>query len=75
MPERALSKYQEWRALVFGGGLPIDTDSTLHAVQIGTKQESAVTPHTRIGKEILESLAEHDGYKPMFLYPHKRGEK
>jgi hypothetical protein len=75
MPERALLKYQEWREMIFGGGIPVDTDSTLHAVQIGVKKETAITPHSRIRKEVLETLAEHEGCQPMFLYPHKRGER
>jgi hypothetical protein len=75
MPDHALSKYQKWREMAFGGGLPVDTDSVRHAVEIGANKESAITPHTRIRKEVLEGLAEHEGYQPMFLYPHQRGEQ
>jgi hypothetical protein len=75
MPDRALSKYQEWRSKIFGGGIPVDTDSVRHAVEIGANVESSVTPHTRIHREVLTGLAAHDGYCPLFLYPSKRGEK
>ena len=75
MPDRSLSKYQEWKAMAFGGGLPVDTDSVRHAVEIGANVESSITPHTRIHREVLTGLAAHDGYQPLFLYPHKRGEK
>jgi hypothetical protein len=74
MPDRSLSKYQEWKAMAFSGGLPVDTDSVRHAIEIGTNVESSITPNTRVRREVLRGLAEHDGYQPMFLYPHKRGE-
>jgi hypothetical protein len=74
MSDRSLSKYQEWKAKIFGGGIPVDTDSVRHAVEIGANVESSVTPHTRIHREVLMGLATHDSYYPLFLFPHKRGE-
>ena len=75
MPDRALSKYQSWKYMAFGGGLPVHTDSVRHAVQIGMNKDSSITPHTLVHRVVLEGLAEHDGYEPLFLYPHRRGEK
>jgi hypothetical protein len=74
MPERALFKYQEWREMTFGGGLPVVSESVRQSISKAMKDESSVTPNTRIRKEVLIGLAEHDGYKPLFLYPYKRGE-
>jgi hypothetical protein len=76
MPEEARLKYQAWKNLIFDAALPVDTDSTLQIVQIGKRINSAITPHTpRVDREVLESLAEEEGHRPLFLYPHKRGEK
>jgi hypothetical protein len=48
------------------------------ASQIGRcRRRSARSPdwgHTVVRKEVLIGLAEHDGYKPLFFYPYKRGE-
>jgi hypothetical protein len=75
MPERARALYQTWKEMAFGGGLPIDSDSLRHAIEIGLNKDSSITPHTRIDREVLITLAEHEGIQPMFLFPHKRGEK
>lgn len=75
MPDRPLSKYQEWKAMVFGGGLPVYSNSERHAAEIGMNVKSSITPHTRVLRQVLEGLAEHENYQPLFLYPHKRGEK
>jgi hypothetical protein len=68
------AKYQEWRDKIFGGGIPVITESARHAVEIGAGRESAITPHTKIHREVLKGIAEHDGIEPRFLYPHRRGE-
>ena len=75
MPENALNKYQAWRRNIFDGKIPIDTDSVRHAVEIGANEEASVTPHSRIRREILVGLAEHERIWPLFLFPHKRGER
>jgi hypothetical protein len=72
MPERASNKYKVWRSQIFGGGIPVNSESVRHAVEIGLKKENAVTPHTKIHREILVTMAEHEGAQPLFLFRHKR---
>jgi hypothetical protein len=73
MPERGLNKYKIWRSQIFGGGIPANSESVRHAVEIGLKKENAVTPHTKIHREILVTMAEHEGAQPLYLFRHKRG--
>jgi hypothetical protein len=60
MTERALTKYKVWRSQIFSGGVPVSTESVRHAVGIGAHVDSAVTPHTKINREILITMAEHE---------------
>jgi len=73
MPERASARYNLWKAQIFGGGVPVNTESVRHAVEIGLRKEESITPHTKIDREILITIAEHEGARPLFLFPHKRG--
>jgi hypothetical protein len=75
MPDRALSKYQMMKEMTLGGGFPVESESIRHSLHKAMKLDSSVTPHTLVVREVLEGLAEHENYQPMFLYPHRRGEK
>ena len=75
MPTRPLSKYQAMKEMTLGGGLPVESESIRHSIDKAMKLDSSVTPHTLVAREVLEGLAEHEVYQPMFLYPHKRGER
>jgi hypothetical protein len=69
MPDNALDKYQSWRRDILAGKLSIDADSVRHAIEIAVKRDTSVTPHSRIRREKLVTLAGRDGVWPLFLFP------
>jgi hypothetical protein len=74
MPDRPLSKYQTMKEMTLDG-FPVESESIRHSLDKAKKLDSSVTPHTLVVREVLEGLAEHENYQPMFLYPHRRGGK
>lgn len=74
MPERAQRKYQEWKSMILGGGMPVHSgDDIRNDIKVAMGNEAAVTPYLRVYREVLIGLAENEPSKPLFLYPYRRG--
>jgi hypothetical protein len=75
MPRKPQEKYQQWKAMILGGGLPVHSGNNIrNDIKVSMRDETAITPHLRIYRDVLVTVAEHDGEQPRFLYPHRRGE-
>jgi hypothetical protein len=80
MPEDVRSLYQKWRKQIYDDKMDLPVSDTVEqAMNIALEKtniedQRTVTPDTKVRIAELEKVAEKEGVKPIFLFPHRRGE-
>jgi hypothetical protein len=74
MPRSARKTYRKWKNMFLGGGLPVNLRPhyTLDETYALATGEDAFHPDIEIHRGVLETLAEMDKRRPMFLFKSER---